>query len=178
MVIPVVREVESSPQNGIRRMALHRTSWLDAPALSCDIPLREIKEMTELKRITWHQKYEIGVKRIDFEHQIFADLINGLADKIASGKDKLSLAKTLREIIKYADFHFTSEENIMEDCGYPGFKEHVEIHRALQRTLNDKVMAMVGDNSSPADILNFLSDWFLDHTVREDSRISLYTMRH
>ena len=134
--------------------------------------------MTKPKRIDWSKKYEIGVKRIDFEHQIFADLINGLSDKIAAGSDKLSLARTLREIIKYADFHFTSEENIMEDCGYPGLREHIDIHRALQRTLNDKVMAMVSDNSSPSDILNFLADWFLDHTVREDSRISLYTMRH
>lgn len=134
--------------------------------------------MPEPKRIAWSQEYEIGVKRIDFEHQVFAELINHLADKIAAGIDQLALARTLREITKYADFHFTSEENIMTDCGYPGLKEHVEIHRSLQRTLNSKVVAMVGDDLSPTDVLNFLVDWFLDHTVREDSRISLYTQHH
>lgn len=131
--------------------------------------------MTHIRRIDWSDKLVIGVKRIDFEHQIFAELINILADKIDAGEDKLSQARTLREIIKYADFHFTSEENIMEECGYPGIKEHISLHQSLQRGLNDRVMAMVGDETSAEEILKFLTAWFIDHTQLEDTRIALYT---
>ena len=130
--------------------------------------------MTEIKRISWDTRFEIGVQRIDFEHRIFADLINLLANKIETGKDMLSLSRTLREIIRYADFHFVSEENIMEEAGYPGLKEHAALHRKLQHTLSERAMTLASGDESPEDLLNFLADWFLDHTVREDSRISLY----
>ena len=130
--------------------------------------------MTEPKTIIWNARFEIGVPRIDFEHQIFADLINTLALRVTSGKDALSISRTLREIIKYADFHFTSEENIMEECGYPGIKEHIRQHRALQSALSDRVMAMVSGEDSAADVLEFLADWFVKHTLHEDARISLY----
>lgn len=130
--------------------------------------------MSQLNRIVWNEKYEIGVQRIDFEHRIFADLINNLADKIAAGKDMLSLTRTLREVVKYADFHFISEENIMTEIGYPGIKEHTALHRQLQQTLNERAQVLAAGDETPADLLNFLVEWFLDHTVREDSRISLY----
>lgn len=126
------------------------------------------------KRIAWDHCYEIGVERIDFEHRIFADLINILAEKIDSGKDTISISRTLREIIRYADFHFVSEENIMEEVGYPGIKEHITLHRALQHTLNDRAMSLAAGEDSPAELLNFLATWFIDHTIGEDSRISLY----
>ena len=130
--------------------------------------------MTEHRKIIWTEAFEIGVTRIDFEHQIFADLINTLADKIAAQKDALSISRTLQEIIKYADFHFTSEENIMEECGYPGLKEHIDIHRALQSALSDRVLAMVSGTDTASDVVNFLVDWFISHTMHEDARISLY----
>lgn len=130
--------------------------------------------MHETRSIVWNSKYEIGVPRIDFEHRIFADLITSFADRIARGKDRLALSRTLREIIKYADFHFTSEENMMEECQYPGLKEHISMHRALQNTLNDKAMSMAGGLIDPEELLGFLIDWFLDHTTREDTRIALY----
>lgn len=130
--------------------------------------------MNEEKAIHWDAKYEIGIARIDFEHRIFADLINELGSRIHLRKDRLSITRTLREIMKYADFHFLSEENIMEECGYPGFKEHQEQHRHLQRLLSTKAVALASGDESPADLLSFLTDWFLDHTVREDRRIALF----
>lgn len=130
--------------------------------------------MNQIRSINWDAKYEIGVKRIDFEHQIFADLVNQLGEKIVSGSDRLAISRTLREIIKYADFHFTSEENIMEECHYPGLKEHIACHRDLQNALNEKAMAMAAGQIAPETLLSFLVEWFLDHTVREDSRIALY----
>lgn len=130
--------------------------------------------MSEALAITWDGKYEIGVPRIDFEHRIFADLINELGSKIRGGKDHLSITRTLRELMKYADFHFLSEENIMEDCGYPGLKEHQQLHRDLQRQLNERAVALASGDDTPADLLAFLIDWFLDHTGREDRRIALF----
>jgi hemerythrin-like metal-binding protein len=130
--------------------------------------------MTAAKAIDWDARYEIGIARIDFEHRIFADLINDLAQRITEQKDRLAITRTLREVMKYADFHFLSEENLMEESGYPGFRTHKELHRELQRMLNDKAIALAAGHDSPAELLKFLVDWFLDHTAQEDRRIALY----
>lgn len=130
--------------------------------------------MTEAKAIEWDPSYEIGIARVDFEHRIFADLINDLAHRIKARKDRLSITRTLREVMKYADFHFLSEENLMEECSYPGFREHKELHRDLQRTLNEKAIALAAGRDNPDDLLNFLVDWFIQHTVHEDRRIAIY----
>lgn len=130
--------------------------------------------MTEAKAIEWDPSYEIGIARVDFEHRIFADLINDLARRVKERRDRLSITRTLREVMKYADFHFLSEENLMEECAYPGFREHKELHRELQRTLKEKAIALAAGQDNPDDLLNFLVVWFLQHTVHEDRRIAIY----
>jgi len=124
--------------------------------------------------IAWSNKFLIGIERIDFEHQIFANLINTLAEKIAADADRLSLMRTVREITKYAEFHFVSEENIMLECKYPGLKRHAEIHEELLHTLTVKVMSLCAGEITPADLVEFLVNWFVAHTTHEDLRISTY----
>lgn len=127
-----------------------------------------------MKKLIWDKDLEIGVERIDFEHRIFADLINILAGKIEKNDGAISTARTVRELIKYADFHFTSEENIMEELGYPGRKEHIEQHRQLQDTLRAGILSMSDGKIDAREFLDFLATWFVDHTTREDAKISAY----
>ena len=130
------------------------------------------------KCIQWSKDYEVGHERIDFEHRIFADLINALAEKIEQGADHLSVSRTVRELIKYADFHFTSEENIMIEIGYPEVRDHARLHEQLQADLGHRVTLMATGRIAPAELLAFLIDWFVAHTRQEDTRISLYCREH
>lgn len=127
-----------------------------------------------MNKVLWSNKLEIGIERIDFEHRIFADLIDILAEKIDNDAGAISIARTVRELIKYADFHFTSEENIMEELAYPGRKEHIEQHRRLQDKLCADILAMSDGKIDPREFLEFLVDWFVEHTSCEDAKISAY----
>ena len=65
--------------------------------------------------IKWEKKYEIGHERIDFEHQIFVDLIVKIDDAVKREKDKDKdkdkdyIERLLHELQAYATFQFISE---------------------------------------------------------------------
>ena len=61
--------------------------------------------------LAWDNKFEVGHERIDSEHRIFLSLIRDLSVEAESKAGKPRVERTLNEIYKYADFHFTSEEN-------------------------------------------------------------------
>lgn len=127
--------------------------------------------------IRWEGKYEVGHQRIDFEHRIFLDLINNYRDKLEQGAGKESLLRILREIIKYAEFHFLSEENIMAEWRYPELERHAELHRHLLSEVSEKISGLDKlsmDGIEPIMFYSFLVDWFIHHTIEVDKKLADY----
>lgn len=127
--------------------------------------------MSDLK---WKKKYEIGHPRIDFEHRIFVDLITRIYDAIAEKRDGGYLERLMYELQKYTEFHFVSEENIMYSIGYPDYDAHVEHHRELLERFSQKKMEMELGERTIEELLKFLVDWFLTHTLTEDRKIASF----
>ncbi len=123
-------------------------------------------------KMTWDVKYEVGHERIDFEHHIFLDLVCSFKNKLDQGGSKAKLLSLLREIGKYADFHFTSEENLMEDCAYPDLRHHAQLHAALLGDLHDKTGEFARDRLSGEALFDFLFHWFAFHTSKEDKELA------
>lgn len=122
--------------------------------------------------LAWDSKFEIGNERIDSEHRIFLGLIRQLSiepDRTSFGS---RFERTLREVLKYAEFHFVSEENIMIDAGYPQLDEHRRSHAMLLAELADKIHIFRAGRETPDAIVSFLFQWFAMHTSREDRRIA------
>ena len=118
-------------------------------------------------KIVWENKYLIGVKAVDLQHEYFADLINRLGKVLVSTTDTPYRQRLLDELFKYALFHFRSEENLMYAAGYPGLEDHANEHRALIDRLNAE--ARCQDVEVCADVvIDFLVDWFMKHTAGLD----------
>ena len=123
----------------------------------------------DLSSIKWETRFEIGHKRIDFEHMIFFDLVMTLKDCLKGKGDLARADRILNEIIMYAQFHFVSEENIMEEVDYPDLATHRELHADLIDSFNNKLVA--GDLDA---LLAFLLDWFVKHTSIEDKKTAAF----
>lgn len=122
--------------------------------------------------MAWDQKFEVGHERIDFEHRIFLGLVRDLSQTAdATGADS-RFERILREIFKYADFHFYSEENIMAEVGYPQLDGHRKLHEMLLAELTDRIHGFRDGRETPAAIVEFLFQWFALHTTREDKAIA------
>lgn len=126
-------------------------------------------------KMAWDDKYVIGNARIDSEHQIFLGLISTFSDRMDHGAPIEELCRTLLEIEKYADFHFTSEENMMEDCGYPERVQHSLLHAQLMSSLRNRRHNLVSEGTSAAQkCFDFLFQWFALHTSQEDKKLAKY----
>ncbi|MBF0355117.1 MAG: hemerythrin family protein [Alphaproteobacteria bacterium] len=122
--------------------------------------------------LVWRKWFEIGHEVIDFEHKIFFSQIHKLQCLVKESHHKDEIRRVMEEIIKYADFHFTSEENIMIDAAYPGLEAHKSIHRNLMRDLRETISSFDGGSDNAELIVTFLFRWLLEHTINEDLVIS------
>ena len=84
------------------------------------------------------------------------------------------LGRLLREVRKHADFHFLSEENIMEDAGYPGLPQQRHQHTALLSRLDEKTQQVECGSDDFEGITGFLFEWFALHTTTEDRKLGQF----
>jgi hemerythrin len=122
--------------------------------------------------LEWSRDYLIGIDRIDFEHEAFFSLIRDFQAARLRHAGKRELQNMLEEIGLYAKFHFRSEENVMEALDYPGLEAHRQKHWDLIESLSNIMVAYSIDSATPERIEEFLVNWFLEHTSKEDRKIA------
>lgn len=118
-------------------------------------------------QLLWDPGVRIGVEEIDLEHQTFVVLINQLAQY---QQQPAMAERVLQALTKYVAFHFQSEENMMFASGYPELEAHRSIHFSLLEQLNNVLLKLRAGEIAFSEILEFLRQWYCNHTAREDLR--------
>ncbi len=127
-----------------------------------------------MREIIWKSNYDIGVPEIDSQHRMFLRLVKKIREEREGGVVNEKMKRLLRELIKYAEYHFCSEENIMFESDYPELKEHSRIHEELIAELRNRVFALHFDISDYDSLENFLVDWFFNHVVDDDREFAMH----
>ena len=118
----------------------------------------------------WVPEFEIGNEYVDLQHRYFLDLINRIEKNFRETNDDDYKRKLIIELHKYADFHFTSEENIAISCGLPGVESHHQLHLELLADLSQYAENLDSGLKTIDEFLEFITDWFLVHTQHEDRK--------
>ena len=120
--------------------------------------------------ISWKSDYDLGIEDIDFQHHYFLNLINRLSDELKMTTDSRRRSALIAELNAYARFHFLSEENMMAKAGYPDLQKHRRHHLDLISQLNSREAMLKQEKSDQRveDVVDFLVDWFINHTIGED----------
>ncbi len=84
------------------------------------------------------------------------------------------LEALVTELMKYADFHFCSEENLMQAVNYPDLNFHREVHKNLILQLREEVNTVVFKCINFDNLIQFLYQWFIEHTTTEDKKLAFY----
>jgi len=125
--------------------------------------------------VNWNPGISLGISEIDLEHQAFVVIINELDKNKA---DPVMAQRIVQALVRYAAFHFQSEENIMFAARYPGLEAHRSTHQHLLEDLN----IVLVDLRTEADynyepILAFFKDWYVNHTSKADMRFAEFLNR-
>jgi hemerythrin-like metal-binding protein len=125
-----------------------------------------------MKDLIWDEKYAIGVEEIDRQHMEFVKLFRRFNIGIQKAIPVAVQLRILKELVKYADYHFTSEENIMVFTKYPDLATHQSEHSKLLSSLDRRVNGYKKAPEHGEQLSDFLYDWFVNHTQIEDRKIA------
>ena len=120
--------------------------------------------------LEWESEFETGNEYVDLQHRFFVDLLNRVGINFRETDDAAYTKKLISELRKYADFHFTSEENIATSCNLQGVSAHHQRHLELLEEFNHHAEDLNKGLITVDQFLGFLTDWFVGHTVYEDQK--------
>jgi hemerythrin len=133
--------------------------------------------------VEWEDKYSVGVEKIDNQHKRLIDIINRLYYS-RGNKTHAVLGETIQELIDYTKTHFTDEEQLMRENGYPDYEAHKKKHESFIEKVKEfkneyqKVDDdLLEDYSLVTEILLFLKTWLCDHILVVDKEYSPYLIK-
>jgi diguanylate cyclase (GGDEF)-like protein/hemerythrin-like metal-binding protein len=89
-------------------------------------------------RIEWRADWDSGNATIDSQHQRLIELANRLLELSLSSESAPVITASLDILIEHVLLHFSDEERILKEVGYPEATTHARIHRSLV----EEVMAL------------------------------------
>jgi hemerythrin-like metal-binding protein len=125
--------------------------------------------------LQWSDSLDLKIAAIDSQHKKLVDILNSLFDAMKQGKGKNILETILDEMAAYSVEHFTYEEKILSDNGYPGFSQHKIQHDDFVKRVNQfKQDFISGKMLVSIEVLNFLRDWLVSHIADSDKKYAVY----
>lgn len=122
-----------------------------------------------MERIHFTDDMILGVPAMDNQHRKLIDMINDLIAASQTGCDRQGLARVLAAMNDYIDVHFEDEEDRMEEFDYPGVVAHQKQHKIFVEKVQDFSAGFhAGDDCLPAQMLEFLACWLIEHIKGED----------
>lgn len=121
----------------------------------------------------WKSIFSVNIKSIDSQHQELFRIGNLLYD-IASIKDGIDrydeIMMALENMRDYAIYHFTYEEGLMKENGYPDFNKHKRQHDAFIKKVStvDEDEVDKSQGAATMDLVIFIANWIENHILKTD----------
>ncbi len=184
--VAVVALGDGSIQKSIQRVAadVHYTSeqetrsyligaakdWIDKKIAQSEAPDSQDRGI-----ILWDQRFSVGVKKIDEQHQELVKIINCLVENEDATGHSEPIAEVLDRMTKYADYHFETEEALMLEYDYPAYESHRDDHTQFKmKTAEFCLDALRRKETLPDELLSYLRDWLTHHILEVDMKYKPY----
>ena len=125
--------------------------------------------------LTWNDTYSVKVDAMDEQHQKLFELINSFYDEIGKQSQDKLIFDLIVGMKDYTILHFNEEEQLMQQCNYPGLTEHKKEHADFIDKVTDlEEKLKSGKMIISFEITNFLKDWIKKHIKESDQQYSAY----
>ena len=119
-----------------------------------------------------------GNETIDAQHKELIERIRLFVDSCENENGKVKAIKMLDYLAEYTNFHFSEEEKLQEDIGYPGLKEHKEKHEEFKKHLKD-LDSFLEESEGPTEafvrqVKSNVVDWLFTHIKLFDRSVAEY----
>ena len=129
--------------------------------------------------LVWHSEYNINNFKIDSEHQKLFSIARE-AMHVSKLKDTAEISDKLKVIITklfdYVNYHFSNEEEYMNEISYPELSNHKILHENILDMLK-KFISEINTLELPEiqkKLQEFIENYIIKHILQEDKRIQLW----
>lgn len=127
----------------------------------------------------WSDTFNAQVGVVDSQHKVLVGIINDLHQAMVSGHGKDQPGKNLTNLITHTKGHFSTEEQMMQQKGYPDYARHKAEHGNLTKTVIDFQKKFQNNEVGlTLEVMNFLKDWLGKHIMESDKRPGAFMGEH
>ena len=103
----------------------------------------------------WQKQYEVGEASIDEKHRDLFDLANQITHHLTHDE----LVNRIMLLYRHTREHFSDEEKLMKQQGYPDYDRHVADHDEMLAKLVAKSDDFRTGNISETQVAAFMEQW-------------------
>ena len=129
------------------------------------VPPPSVVAPGSLAEVPWEARFEVGIEVIDGQHRHLLALINRLSSDLRAGRDLDPLVDALKDLVRYTEHHFATEERLMDEVGAAAERHRAE-HRRLEGGLARLTLRL--DPQGVSETSRFLLDWLFHHIDEVD----------
>jgi hemerythrin len=123
----------------------------------------------------WTPEYSAGIEEIDGDHRRLFALAESMHRAMLAQEGRQILEALLADLLKYTEYHFAHEEQLMLRSSYPAIAEHRRQHHHLRRQAAAlQRRAAQGEATMSIEVAQFLIGWLKQHTLSSDRRMGLH----
>ena len=127
---------------------------------------------------TWSPSLETGHHVIDAQHKELVRTANELFEECAQGSAAAGqINKTVDFLVSYTKRHFSEEEALQKQSGYPDYPNHCKMHADLVQTLTALATELKQSGPTPMIInklIRGVGDWLVNHIQQQDTKVAAH----
>ena len=125
----------------------------------------------------WDPSLETGIETIDDQHRQIIGYINELYTAHKDGNIH-QVTKVLMGLLDYTSTHFTFEEELLEEVGYPLMDTHKKTHASFIADLDTYVEKHVKGEDICVPLLAALKSWLDNHIRVDDAEYTPFAIKY
>jgi hemerythrin len=125
----------------------------------------------------WDTSLETGHEKTDNQHKQLFTALNNIIKALREGKGDEEIFKTLDFLTGYTVMHFSTEEKLMVQYGYPDYIIHKRYHDDFKETVGQLTQRVIKEGPTEEMIgivTNTICSWLLNHIKGDDFRMATY----
>lgn len=127
--------------------------------------------------LAWNDDMSTGLEIVDTQHRELFARIGALLEACRQGKEADEVGRTMSFLASYVDVHFSTEEGLMRESGFPGYAHHRKLHQAFCSDLEDLKRTLAADGPGLHIVVKtnrVVTDWLVTHIGKADKAFGLY----
>jgi hemerythrin-like metal-binding protein len=119
--------------------------------------------------------HSINVIILDDQHEVLFENLRLLEEAMQRGEGAAEVPKILDNLVELKNYHFPTEERLMQTYEYPLRDSHaIEHHAFFEHFRKMSSLVSEGDRTVAIQLVDLLYHWLENHVMNWDARLGEY----